>query len=150
MNQPRGGWSDLYKEEDWWAIWLALGIVAAALAFFFLGSSIKPIAVKPPVWDSLAVVGSHFADQWPWYVAQLLMWLSIFTVSIRVMGHKVAQYVPGFLVLFALSVVILVFSSWKYAKDYNLEAPLVALLLGLIAGNAFKMPRWLDTSLRTE
>jgi len=79
MNRPRGGWSDLYEKEDWWAIWLALGIIAAALAFFFLGSSIEPIAVKPPKWDSLAAVGSHFADQWPWYVAQLLMWLSIFT-----------------------------------------------------------------------
>jgi uncharacterized membrane protein YadS len=150
MNQPRGGWSDLYEKEDWWAIWLALGIITAALVFFFLGSSIKPIAVKPPKWDSLAAVGAHFADQWPWYVAQLLMWLAIFTASIKVMGHKVAEYIPGFLILFALSVVILVFSSWKYAKDYNLEAPLVALLLGLVAGNVFKIPRWLDTSLRTE
>jgi uncharacterized integral membrane protein (TIGR00698 family) len=78
------------------------------------------------------------------------MWLSIFTVSIKVMGHKVAEYIPGFLILFALSVVILVFSSWKYAKDYNLEAPLVALLVGLIAGNILKIPRWIDTSLRTE
>jgi uncharacterized integral membrane protein (TIGR00698 family) len=150
MNQPRGGWSDLYKKEDWWAIWLALGIVVAALIFFFMGSSIRPIAVKPPKWDSISLVGSHFADNWPWYIAQLVMWLSIFTVSIKVMGHKIAEYIPGFLILFALSVVILVFSSWKYAKNYNLEAPLVALLVGLIAGNTLKIPRWIDTSLRTE
>jgi hypothetical protein len=60
MSQPRGGWSDLYTKEDWWAIWLALGIIAAALVFFLLGSSIKPIAVKPPKWDSMSVVGPHF------------------------------------------------------------------------------------------
>ncbi|HEY5657108.1 MAG TPA: putative sulfate exporter family transporter, partial [Myxococcota bacterium] len=150
MNQPRGDWSDLYKKEDWWAIWLALGLVFAALLFFSAGSSIGPIAVEPPKWDSPSRVGSHFADAWPWYLAQLAMWLSIFGVSMKVMGHKVGEFVPGFLILFALSVAILVFSSWKYAKDYNLEAPLVALLLGLVAGNTLKMPRWIDTSLRTE
>jgi uncharacterized integral membrane protein (TIGR00698 family) len=143
-------WSDLYLKEDWWAIWLALGIIAVAMVFFFAGSSIDPIAVKPPVWRDSAALGSHFAGSWPWYIAQFVMWLVIFTASIRIMGLKVREYVPGFAILFAVSLLIFVVSSWKTMKDYNMEAPLVALLLGLIVGNLVKLPRWLDTSFRTE
>lgn len=150
MSEARGSWSDLYKKEDWWAIWLALGIIAVALVFFYLGSSIKPIAVKPPKWDTFSKVGSHFAENWGWYLAQLGLWLAIFTVSIRVMGRSVKEYIPGFIIIFAVSVLILIFSSWKWAKDYNLEAPLVALLVGLVVGNFIPIPKWLDTSLRTE
>ncbi|HUT52869.1 MAG TPA: putative sulfate exporter family transporter [bacterium] len=150
MSGKQGSWADLYLKEDWWAIWLALGIILVALILFFAGSSLKPIAVSPPTWDKFSAVGAHFAEKWPWYLAQLAMWLVIFTVSVRVMGHKVNEYIPGFLILFALTVLILIFSSWKWAKGYNLEAPLVALILGLVAGNLIKLPQWLDTSLRTE
>ena len=142
--------SDLWLKEDWWAIWLALGIIIVGMLFFFLGSTINPIAVKPPTWDALNILGSHLALKWYWYFAQFVMWLIIFSVSIKIMGHKIKEYFPGFIILFLLSVIILIFSSWKYAKDYNLEAPLVALLAGLIGGNFIRLPKWLDTSLRTE
>jgi uncharacterized integral membrane protein (TIGR00698 family) len=150
MSQPQGGWSDLWKKEDWWAIWLALGIIGAALIFFFAGSTIKPIAVAPKKWSSLAEVGKHLAASWPWYLAQLVMWLGVFSLSVKFLGLNVRQYVPGFLILYLLALVIIIFSSWKTAERYNLEAPLVALLVGLIASNLFKLPRWLDVSFRTE
>ncbi|MFH1052649.1 MAG: putative sulfate exporter family transporter [bacterium] len=142
--------SDLWLKEDWWAIWLALGIIIVGMLFFFSGSTIEPIAVKPPKWDSFNILISHISENWYWYIAQFAMWLIIFSISVRIMGFKVVEYIPGFLIVFLLSVLILFFSSWRYAKDYNLEAPLVALLVGLFAGNFIKLPKWLDTSLRTE
>lgn len=147
---PKSRWSDLYKKEDWWAIWLAIGIIAVAMIFFFSGSTIKPIAVKPPVWEHSGSLTAHFAAKWPWYVAQFVMWLVIFAFSIRVMGLKVGEFLPGFTILFVISGLVFVASSWKTMKDYNMEAPLVALLLGLIVGNVVKLPKWLDTSFRTE
>ncbi len=142
--------TDLWKKEDWWAIWLALGIILVALIFFYSDTTIAAIAVKPPKWDSLSTLGAHFAESWNWYIAQFIMWLIIFTISIKIMGHSVREYIPGFVIIYILSAIILAFSSWKYAKNYNLEAPLVALILGLIGGNFLKLPKWLDTSLRTE
>ena len=40
-------WGELIRKEDWWAIWIGLGVVAAAVALFANGSSIKWLAVAP-------------------------------------------------------------------------------------------------------
>lgn len=143
-------WNDLYLKEDWWAIWLAIGIILVALIFFFSGSTIKPIAVKPPVWEQAGAIKSHLAGSWPWYLAQFIMWLAIFTISIKIMGFKIKEYIPGFAILYVVATFIFIVSSWKTMKNYNMEAPLVALLLGLIVGNLFKLPKWFDAALRTE
>ena len=34
-------WRELWLKEDWWAIWLGLGIVLVAYLFFANGASIK-------------------------------------------------------------------------------------------------------------
>ena len=144
------GISDLWKKEDYSAIWLALGIIFIALIFFYSGSSIKPVAVKPPKWDNFSQLTNHFATQWPWYCLQFVIWTLIFSFSIKIMGFKVKEYITGFTFLYILSLLILSFSSWSYAKNYNLEAPLVALLVGLIIGNFVNLPKWMNTSFRTE
>ena len=38
------GWRELWLKEDWWAIWLGLGIVVIAYVAFANGSSIRWIA----------------------------------------------------------------------------------------------------------
>ena len=143
-------WSSLWKKEDWWAVWLGLGIITVALVAFFAGGTIQGIAPKPPSWESFDTIFQSFAQQWYQYLALLMIWLVIFTLSTRIMGFRIKEYIPGFIVLYIISTLILVASSWKYARDYNIEAPLVALVLGLIVGNLVKIPKWLDTSFRTE
>jgi len=148
MSQVASNWSDLYRKEDWWAIWLAMGLVLAALALFFSGASLKPLAVAPGKWGTFSEVGSHFAGKWPWYVCQLGVWLLIFSVSARFLGLKVREFVPGFLILYGLATAIFIASSWKFASNYNLEAPLIALAVGLLGGNLLPLPGWLDAALR--
>ena len=103
---------------------MGLGIVAVALIAFFTGGTITPIAVKPPTWESFGTVLQHFGQQWYLYIVLLIVFLAIFTISTRIMGFKTREYMPGFVILFIVSVLILVASSWKYAHDYNIEAPL--------------------------
>jgi uncharacterized membrane protein YadS len=58
--------------------------------------------------------------------------------------------VPGFVVLFAGSLLVFYIAGWKAMEDLNIEAPLLALLVGLIISNAVRVPGWLKASLRTE
>ena len=46
------GWSELWRKEDWWAIWIGLGIVLIAYILFANGDSLKWIAVTPAKWSS--------------------------------------------------------------------------------------------------
>jgi uncharacterized integral membrane protein (TIGR00698 family) len=136
--------------EDWWAVYLGLGIVLVALIFFAAGGTLAPLAVAPPTWASFNTVVEHFQTHIGWYLLQLLVWLVIFTVSTAVMGFDARKYIPGFIILYVASTAILVVGKWKVAHDNNLEPPILALLVGLVIGNLFKLPKWFETSLRTE
>ena len=52
----RSHWGELFRKEDWWAIWIGLGLIAVAVALFAGGSSIKWIAIAPQKWSHLADV----------------------------------------------------------------------------------------------
>ena len=55
------GLEKLWKTEDWWSVWLGLGIVIIAIVALWMGTSIKGWAVLPckltdfsKVWADLA------------------------------------------------------------------------------------------------
>lgn len=156
MNEVKGKEerrrSKLISTEDWWAVWLGLGIILLSLLLHQLGAKafLKHLAVSPPKWSDGATLVAHFGEAWGWYLLLLAGFLAFFAMSIRIMGLDVKRYVPGFMVIFFSSVVILILSRSAFATDYNLEAPLVALVLGLLVGNLARLPAWLEVSLRTE
>jgi uncharacterized membrane protein YadS len=144
------GWSELWQKEDWWAIWLGLGLVIAAIVAYLAGGTIKPIAVKPATWDSLAALHDHFAAQYHWYFLQFLLWAAILGLSARAMGWKLHAFLPSFLFVYVASLIIFIIGQWKEAGAYNLEPPLVALVLGLIISNLLPLPAWMDAGFRVE
>jgi uncharacterized integral membrane protein (TIGR00698 family) len=145
-----GSWRDVYLKEDWWAIWLGLGIILAAWSLFSTGSSIKWLAVQPGKWSGIAELGAHFAAAYPRYLGQFLVWLAIFGISVRVMGHRLREFIPAFAFVYLFSLLVIVIGAWQYASSYNLEPPLVALLLGLFISNFIGLPRWMDSGFRVE
>ena len=151
---PRGslssGWSELWRKEDWWAIWLGLGLVLAAYVLFLEGGSLKWIAVTPAKWSSVQQLADHFSANWLRYVAQFGLWMAVFTIALTALGHKPKEFVPSFAFLYAFSVLVFVLGQWREASYYNLDPPLVALALGLIISNVFGLPRWMDAGFRVE
>ncbi|HZQ14811.1 MAG TPA: putative sulfate exporter family transporter [Pseudolabrys sp.] len=143
-------WRELWLKEDWWAIWLGLGIVAVAYAFFANGSSVKWLAVTPAKWSNFSQLASHFTANFDRYIAQFVVWIAIFSVALTALGHKARAFIPAFVILYLLSVVIFALGQWDKASTYNLEPPLVALALGLILSNLIGLPRWLDAGFRVE
>jgi uncharacterized integral membrane protein (TIGR00698 family) len=144
------GWSELWQKEDWWAIWLGLGLVIIAIIAYLAGGTIKPIAVKPATWDSLTALRDHFAAQYYWYLLQFLFWAAAFGIGTWAMGWKLNEFLPSFLFLYLVSLVIFAIGQWKEAGAYNLEPPLVALVVGIIISNVFTLPGWMDAGFRVE
>jgi uncharacterized integral membrane protein (TIGR00698 family) len=144
------GWSELWQKEDWWAIWFGLGLVIIAIIAYLAGGTIKPIAVKPATWDSLTALRDHFAAQYYWYLLQFLFWAAAFGIGTWAMGWKLNEFLPSFLFLYLVSLVIFAIGQWKEAGAYNLEPPLVALVVGLIISNVFTLPGWMDAGFRVE
>ncbi|HEY1505579.1 MAG TPA: putative sulfate exporter family transporter [Stellaceae bacterium] len=144
------GWRELWLKEDWWAVWIGLGIVIAAIILFASGNGWRWVAVTPPKWTSFAQLSAHFASTWPRYVVQFLLWAAAFSVALKAMGNKIGEFLPAFLVVYVASVIVYVIGQWDTANTYDLEAPLVALILGLVIANVFGLPRWLDAGFRVE
>lgn len=149
-TQPSGGISELWKKEDWWAVWLGLGIVVVALLFWLSGGTIKTIAVSVPSYDLFNAVPAFFADKIGGLIGLFFVLLIVFSVAVKILGHDLKEFIPGFVILFILAVLVQVLGSWNPMKEYNLEAPVLALIVGMVLGNFTKLPKWFDTSLRTE
>jgi uncharacterized integral membrane protein (TIGR00698 family) len=147
------GWKELYLKEDWWAIYLGIGLMLGTLIAFLLGSNaIKLLTINPGglKWTSFGQLAGHFQQNIHLYLLQLLAWLVIFGVSTRIMGFKLSQFIPSFIFLYLLSIMMFSISGWANAAKYNLEPPLVALILGLILANIVPLPKWLDSGFRVE
>ncbi|MBI1319608.1 MAG: putative sulfate exporter family transporter [Candidatus Hydrogenedens sp.] len=145
VTTERTQWSDLYKKEDWWAIWLG----AALLATVFCGM----VATVPgmPKWT-----WGDFSAIFPTELALPLLVLAVglgvlFTVAAAVMKPAdAAKFLPAFLLLFALTIPVLILSSEKTVKAYGIGYPFWAVGLGLLIANTLRTPEWLKPALRTE
>src|SRR5580692_448418 len=146
-NSP---WAELYRKEDWWAIWIGLGMIAVAVALFAGGSSIKWIAVAPQKWSHLQDIRLQLAQHGAQYGALFVLWAVAFGIGAAALGIKISRFLPAFLLIFAAAASIYFLGLWDQAAHYNLEPPLVALGLGLLVSNTVGVPRWLEPGLRVE
>ena len=149
MNQP-GGWQEFWLKEDWWAVWLGLGIVLVAYIFYLAGSSISWIAVAPTKWSTWSQLAAQFSANGIRYLALLIVFVLLFSIVISFVGQKPKAFIPAFVFVFILSTIIYAAGNWDQASRYNLEPPLVALVLGLFLSNVIGLPRWLDAGFRVE
>ena len=150
-NSPRRrSVNELWSKEDWWAVWLGLGIILVAWLLFGQGLDLRWLAVAPPKWSTAGQLGIHFATAWPRYLAQFGFWLALFGVGTIAMGRSFREFALPFALLYAGAVLVVSIGAWDQAQRYGTEAPLVALLLGLILANVVPLPRALDAGFRVE
>jgi uncharacterized integral membrane protein (TIGR00698 family) len=146
----RSPWGELFRKEDWWAIWIGLGLIAVSVALFSAGSSIKWIAVAPQKWSHLADVTRQLKEHALQFGALFVLWSVAFGIGAAALGIKITRFLPAFLLIFLAAGSIYFLGLWDQAAHYNLEPPLVALGLGLLISNTIGVPRWLDPGLRVE
>jgi uncharacterized membrane protein YadS len=138
------------RTEDSWAILVGVGLVLAALLAVWGGTSLQWLAVAPRRWSTPGDAWRQLGAGAPRYLALYATWLACLSPGARALGLPLTRFAPSFTLVFVLSLFVVVVGAWSEADRFNLEAPLVALALGLLLSNAFALPRWLDAGFRVE
>ncbi len=148
--KPLSFWAELIRKEDWWAIWIGLGLISIAVALFSSGASLKWLAVAPQKWSHAADIQAQLQQHGLRYLALFLLWVVAFGSGITALGQRLSAFVVAFVPLFLTAAGIYFLGLWDQSARYNLEPPLVALALGLLIANTVGAPQWLVPALRVE
>jgi uncharacterized integral membrane protein (TIGR00698 family) len=143
-------WSGAIRKEDWWAIWIGLGLIVVAVALFASGQSIKWIAVAPQKWSHLSDVAGQLRAHGLQYAALFVLWSVLFAIAAAALGFQPARFLWSFLFIYVAALALYFLGQWDQASHYNLEPPLVALALGLLVSNTIGVPKWAESGLRVE
>src|SRR5471032_254309 len=95
-GRSRDSASGPFRTEDWWAVWIGLGIIVVAYLLFASGTSIKGLAVAPAKWSSGAQAVTDLGHHLPNYIALFIVFAILFGIAVAALGQQVALFVPGF------------------------------------------------------
>ena len=149
-------WSELYKKEDWLACWLGFIVIALACVAVLTGW-FDFSAAKFSTWYTWED-GGTFAESmgtqlngafWGKLLRTFLVLGILFTLGVKLMGQCVKDYIPAFIGLFVISLIVRWISA-EFTLNRYLEWAFWALLIGLIISNTIGTPEWLKPAVKTE
>ncbi len=79
-----------------------------------------------------------------------LIYFGVSAVVVRLMGGRVAGFIVGFPVIFALAWCAQMMAGNSQANEFGLEYVIFALGLGLLLNHTMPLPDWLRQAVRTE
>jgi len=142
--------SDLWKKEDWLAVWIgAVLIIIAAIAV--LTGAFDFSAAKFSTWGNGTSTLEQLASGGFWIklLRTFLVTGIVFTVGVKLKGQSVKAYIPAYIALFVLAVLVR-FISAEYTLNRYLEWAFWALIVGLVISNTIGVPKWLKPAVQTE
>jgi len=137
-------WSNLWKNEDWWSCWIGLFILLLAII------GILPHAPKIATWTSLT---KAFPKGWSTLGTTIVLLITMGALTYIggiFMKFDLKRYIPGFIVIFAITFICMVISKQAFIKKWGISYVLFALVIGLIISNIFKVPKILKATGQTE
>lgn len=142
--------SDLWKKEDWLAIWIgAILILISAIGVLTGGFDFS--AAKFSTWgNGISPLEQLTAgDFWVKLIRTFLVTGILFTVGVKLKGQSVKAYIPAYVTLFLLAVLVR-FISAEFTLNRYLEWAFWALIVGLVVSNTVGVPKWLKPAVQTE
>lgn len=149
-------WSELYKKEDWLACWLGFTVIAIACVSVLTGwfdfSSAKFSTWY--TWEDKGTFADSMGTQlngafWIKLLRTFLVLGLLFTIGVKLMGQSIKKYIPAFIGLFIISIIVRWISA-EFTLNRYLEWAFWALLIGLIISNTVGTPEWLKPAVKTE
>ncbi len=141
-----------YEREDTWAIIIGLGLTFLISIAFFMGAVgfFKTMAVGVSTWTDAGKMFASLPAKFTGFLYLFIFFLVAFSIAAKTMKINLNHYIPGFIVLFIISVAITALGANKDFKYWQLETPLLALLFGMIVSNLVTLPDWFKSALKTE
>ena len=146
-----------WGKEDWQAIWIGFIIIILACVAV-LTKAFDLSAVKFSTWavgEAAATKAVPLAEQlgawafWRKLIVTVLVLGILFTIGVKLQGQSVKKYIPAFLGLFVIALVVR-FVSAEFTLNRYLEWAFWALLIGLLISNTVGVPDWLKPAIKTE
>ena len=151
----------LLRTEDWLAVWIGFIIIAIGI-FAVLTGSFDFSALKFKTWtwgESLSeAAAAKVVPLWT-QICSGAFWLRmlvtagvlgvLFTIGAKLTGEKVGKFVPAFIGVFLLSVVVRLISA-EFTLNRYLEWAFWALIVGMLISNTIGTPKWLKPAVKTE
>lgn len=131
--------------EDWAVVWLGFLIIAVSLYIYI-------VPVPGFAWKNLSEIGSKVLSATN-LGAILIQFAFVFVFGILAMlvtGKPVKPFLVVFPIIFLITLVAVVIAGNATIYGLGLEAVIFSLSLGLIIGNAFKLPQWFRDTLSAE
>ena len=153
--------SNLLRTEDWLSVWIgviiiAIGCIAVLTGWFdFSALSFKTWTVGETLAEKDAAKVVPLLEQlgswafWSKCLRTVLILGTLFGIAVKLQGEKLKKFIPAFLLLFAIAVIVRMVSAEFTLKRY-LEWAFWALLIGLFISNTVGVPNWLKPAIRTE
>lgn len=153
--------SNLIRTEDWLSVWIGviiigIGCVAVLTGWFdFSALSFKTWTVGETLAEKDAAKVVPLLEQlgswtfWSKCLRTVLILGVLFGTAVKLQGEKLKKFIPAFLLLFAIAVIVRMVSAEFTLKRY-LEWAFWALLIGLFISNTVGVPNWLKPAIRTE
>lgn len=148
--------SDLWKKEDWLACWIGFIIIAIGCISVICGG-FDFTALKFSTWylweekgTFAESMGKQLNIDFVWKLLRTFFVLSVlFMLGAKMMGKSLKKYVPAFIGLFVIALIVRWISA-EFTLNRYLEWAFWALLIGLLISNTVGTPEWLKPAVMTE
>ena len=132
--------SNLWKKEDWLAVWIGFIVIAVACIAVLTGS-FDFSAAKFGTWhwwenveEKKSLAAQFNGEFWVKLLRTFLVTGILFGIGIKLQGEKIGKFIPAFVVLFLICIVVRMISA-EYTLKMYLEWAFWALLIGLLISN---------------
>jgi len=150
-----------WGKEDWQAIWIG-AIVIIIACFAVLTKAFDFSAIKFATWtlgENLSEAAAAKVVPLGAQLASLVFWRKLlvtfvtlgvlFTLGVKLQGGSIKKYIPAFIALFVIALVVRLVSA-EFTLNRYLEWAFWALLIGLLISNTVGVPEWLKPAIKTE
>ena len=147
--------SDLWKKEDWLAVWIGFIVILIACMAVLTGAFDFAAAKFSTwhLWENVAEKKSLFAQFngafWGKLCRTFVVLAVLFTAGVKLQGGKIKDFFFAFVALFVLAVIVRIISA-EFTLNRYLEWAFWALIVGLLIANTVGTPAWLKPAIRTE